>query len=148
MEKLSTRAAGLLSAALRHIRDAEHLADASHSHASLDEAFHLAGFGPECARKATMSDGSLDKAIGHGAGMREALDAALALDVVAHRYGVSTTTDAFPALGKWTVDCRYAPTGSFPLPDVGAVLAEARVIVDAISLALWADGRIPRSFAW
>lgn len=43
----------LLSAALRHLRDAEHLADASNLHGSLDQAYHLAGFGPDCRYQAT-----------------------------------------------------------------------------------------------
>ena len=41
--------ADLVSAALRHARDAEWLA-----HRSPDQAYHLAGYAPECARKATV----------------------------------------------------------------------------------------------
>ena len=59
---MQQRRASFISAALRHTRDAEHLL-ASGPHRSLDQAFHLAGFGPECARKACLSESWADKTI-------------------------------------------------------------------------------------
>ena len=56
----------LLSAAIRHVRDAELLASTAGPNRSLDQAFHLAGFAPECARKATLPRSTFDKSIGHG----------------------------------------------------------------------------------
>lgn len=47
---LADRALDLLSAALRHVRDAETLATSADDARSLDQAFHLAGYGPECER--------------------------------------------------------------------------------------------------
>ncbi len=45
-----------VSAALRHTRDAEHLV-AHGEHASRDQAWHLAGFAHECARKSLIREG-------------------------------------------------------------------------------------------
>jgi hypothetical protein len=81
-EPLDKHAVDLLSAALRHVRDAEHLATPNHSGYSPDQAHHLAGFGPECAQKATLQ----------------------------------------------------------------AIVREARDLVDRITAALWADGRLPDTF--
>jgi hypothetical protein len=150
MERLSKKAQDALSAALRHVRDAEHLADTSHPHSSLDQAFHLAGFGPECVRKATLSDRALDKAIGHGVGefAERALSAALAWDVIAHRYRLSDWANRFPTLKRWSVDSRYERTGRFSAPDVQPLLADARRAVDEVVWAIWADGRLPRTFSW
>jgi len=63
---LSPKRTALVSAALRHVDDAQALLAVSPV-----QAFHLAGFGPECARKAALtvpgaSQGTMDKAIGHG----------------------------------------------------------------------------------
>ena len=150
MQSLSERAQGALSAALRHVRDAEHLADPSNPHASVDQAFHLAGFGPECVRKAVLSDGALDKAIGHGVGeeAERALEAALAWDVVAHRYQPRGWPERFPTLLRWSVEARYKRTGYYSREQVEALLADARRAVDEVTLALWADGRLPRTFPW
>ena len=68
-EPLDKHAVDLLSAALRHVRDAEHLATPNHSGHSPDQAYHLAGFGPECARKATLYHRLFDKPLGHTLGV-------------------------------------------------------------------------------
>lgn len=85
--RLKQRQLDFLSAALRHMRDAEHLLGPG-EHTSLDQAYHLSGFGPECARKATLSRGSLDKALGHLGedGNDETLEIALVMDAGAARY--------------------------------------------------------------
>ena len=139
----------LLSAALRHIQDAEHLADSSHRNASPDQAYHLAGFGPECARKACLSIRYLDQAIGHqlGDGAETALDFALAIEPTPSRYvprGIGTSK---PALASWSEQARYRATGTHA---VGAALIvrEARAVVDAVVFALWTDGCLPVDFEW
>jgi hypothetical protein len=70
----------LFSAALRHLRDAEHLADATTPHGSLDQAYHLAGFAPECGRKATIAADWMNKALGHDLGVVDEIMAALWAD--------------------------------------------------------------------
>ncbi|MBX3270621.1 MAG: hypothetical protein KF729_10185 [Sandaracinaceae bacterium] len=141
---------GLLSAALRHVRDAEHLTDPSHPGVSLDQAYHLAGFGPECARKATLSSRIYDKAIGHGVGRASdvALDVALALDAHAHRYDLVDWRGRYPTLAAWTEQARYEGTGTYGAVAVEPLLEEAHQIVGRIAFALWADGRVREEFEW
>jgi len=138
----------LLSAALRHCRDAEHLLGSSHTSSSPDQAFHLAGFGPECARKAVLSRGTFDKALGHALAPEAALGGALALDPAAHRYRITRWEMRHPALANWTEQARYEKTGQRDAAEASSTVSAARAIFDDIVLALWADGRIPRSFTW
>lgn len=143
--KIAKRRADLISAALRHVRDAEHLAQAGPGE-SLDQAFHLAGFGPECARKACLSDNLADKAIGHGfdGGAEAVLRVALALDVHAHRYRAEGWEVRYPALTEWKVESRYWATGTANQPDrlskTSALLRDVRSAVDNVVLAMWTDG--------
>jgi hypothetical protein len=145
---LSTAASGLVSASLRHVRDAEHLASPG-AHQSLEQAYHLAGFGPECARKATLSERWLDQAIGHGFGDvgERVLELATALDQRAARYAPGSLGVTYPALASWDVSCRYERTGARSAGEVGAICEQARTAVDAIVLALWLDGRWPEGEA-
>ncbi|MBM4060397.1 MAG: hypothetical protein FJ265_04755 [Planctomycetes bacterium] len=140
---------GLLSAALRHIRDAEHLA-AQGAHESLDQAFHLAGYGPECARKAVLSDRTFDRAIGHGVqrAAELALRFALAADPAARRYDLEDWSSAYPELANWSEQSRYERTGTRAVTVVNPLLAEARSITDRITYSLWADGRLAGGFSW
>lgn len=147
---LSPEAVALVSAALRHARDAEHLADGAHPHVSLDQAFHLAGFGPECARKATLSVRWLDKTIGHRfrQASEDAIDFALAIDPQAHRYEPGGWAARYPALADWSEETRYDRTGTHAVEAVQRLVAEARTAVDSVVLALWSDGRLPDGDAW
>ncbi len=140
---LSKKATALASAALRHVRDAEHLLGSSGGHASPDQAYHLSAFGPECARKATIAEDWLDKVIGHGTtgGADEVLEFAVSIDPVAHRYDIMDFESRFPALARWTVESRYEKTNTRNISEATEVCREAREIVDNIVLALWADGR-------
>lgn len=142
--RLTQGAIALVSAALRHVRDAEHLADASNPARSLDQAYHLAGYGPECARKATLSIRFLDKAIGHRFGQKveDVLDFALALDPLAQRYQPMGWAQRYPALRVWREDVRYDRTGTYGPAAVAPLLTQAREAVDSVVLALWADGRL------
>jgi len=141
---LTTKASEKVSAALRHVRDAEHLLGCSAGHASPDQAYHLAGLGPECARKSTISEDWLDKVIGHGATpwADVMLDFATSLDPVAHRYDIREFERRFPELAKWTINSRYDKTTKHDLAQARAICAEAREIVDDLIIALWADGRL------
>jgi glutathione S-transferase len=141
---LSVKAVDLVSAALRHVRDAEHLLDAG-PHTSIDQAYHLAAFGPECVRKASLSLRWLDKELGHGAETLadDLVDLVVALDPVAHRYEPRAYRARHPELSRWRVECRYARTGAQEQPRVEALCREARATVDGTVAALWADGRVP-----
>jgi hypothetical protein len=142
---MTDRRTTLVSAALRHVRDAELLLDTSHGRSSPDQAFHLAGYGPECVRKATLSIDWLDKAIGHQMvdNVDDLLAAAVALDPIAVRYEITGWSDRYRALSCWTEQSRYERTGTRAPEVVQALLEEARAIVDGLVLALWMDGRLP-----
>lgn len=146
---LEVRAQGLLSAALRHIRDAEHLLEVSPSQ-SIDQSYHLAGFAPECARKAAIPARAYDQAIGHGVGdsSEVALDYVLATNSFSHRYDLKNWQVRYPHLAAWKEIVRYEVTGQRNAIDVAALVSEAREIVDRIVYALWADGMIPGGFSW
>lgn len=134
----------LLSAALRHLADAEHLADASNPHCSLDQAYHLAGFGPECARKAAIAASWANTSLGHDLGddAEAVLELALALDPAASRYEVRGWEQAYPALAAWNPDCRYKATGTFERSQTDPLVREAWLAATEILAAMWADGRI------
>jgi hypothetical protein len=138
-----------LSAALRHLRDAEHLAG-GHDGRSLDQAYHLGGLAPECARKATLSERVFDQAIGHGVGdeAETALAMALTRDLRGQRYRTTGLGTRHPALRVWTENCRYERSGSRDERAVAALLTEARDVVDSLAFALWLDGCVPGDFAW
>lgn len=142
---LSPDAAAFVSAALRHIGDAEYLLAAGSGHGSPDQAFHLAGFAPECIRKGILSLRWLDKAIGHGADASSAdlLDFAVAIDPIAHRYDPLCQRGRADAFSAWKVDVRYERTGTRSHAAAEELCVEARAAVDAVVLALWADGRLP-----
>ena len=130
-----------VSAALRHIRDAEHLLT-SEEHQSLDQAYHLAGFGPECARKACLQERWADKALGHRDAESEAklvLDVLLSIDLHAHRYRV-VGWESYEELQQWGPESRYEASGTYAERRVRKLVDECRAIVDPIAIALWADG--------
>ena len=132
----------LLSAALRHARDAEALLKGAHQ--SVDQAKHLAGFGPECARKATLTAGWLAKPLGHTiVPADELMEFVVALDPVAHRYQADDWKSRYPDLASWSPQCRYDKTGTCPFDLASRVVEQARAAVAAVLGALWSDGRIP-----
>lgn len=137
--------AELVSAALRHVRDAEHLLEPG-PHRSVEQALHLAGFGPECARKACVDEQLADKALGHE--IKDATDAAvgmlLAIDPSASRYGIDVHNIELPLRAQhWSADCRYMATGTAEDHHVAAVVKEARDFVDRCVADLWCDGSLP-----
>lgn len=137
------RRGALVSAALRHLRVAEHLAVPGPTR-SLDDAFYLAGFGPECVQAACLSEDWIAPALGHGftTDQMRHLQFFLCLDARARRYLSADWGIRHPALNRWAVQSRYARTGSFDAEEVGKLLDTARTIVDPIVASLWADGFI------
>lgn len=135
------RRSDLISAALRHVRVAEHLA-AEGADRALDEAFHIAGFGPECAQAACLSEEWFARAIGHGfdAAQAESLRLLLYLDPRARRYLPADWSARYQELRTWTVQSRYLPTGTFDHARATAMTREAREVVDRVVASLWADG--------
>ena len=138
---LGQKACELSSAALRHVRDAETLLPSSP-----DGAFYLAGYGPEIARKVTLSPPWLHQVIGHLNSSGEAALAALALaidiDPIAHRYAAFDLSN-YEALKQWKTEARYMPTGSHTTEQAKAIVAEARQFTDDLLATLWAEGRFP-----
>lgn len=133
----------LLSAASRHVADAEHLLSAG-ANQSEDQAWHLAGFGPECLRKACLEDRNLDRALGHELGPQgEALlDWGIALDPQAWRYDLANWSSRQPRLAEWRPDHRYERTGTRTGLPVNELVGAARDFLDRVRADLWADGRI------
>jgi len=138
-----SRTKQLLSAALRHLEDAEHLAAAG-ANQSLDQAFHLAGFAPECARKACLTEAWLDKPIGHDlAALSDGLlEFALSLDVHAQRYRPMAWAMRYPALAAWNTESRYKKTGTYLKPALDPLLAAAKEATCELVVLHFADGRL------
>jgi hypothetical protein len=107
-----------LSAGLRHLHDAEHLATDG-EHRSLDQAWHLVGFALECLRKAGLSSIEDDERIGknllgHDLGKKAEshLDWLIAIDARAHRYQLGRWSADCPDLVLWTPEARYERSGT------------------------------------
>ena len=122
----------MASAALRHIRDARRLCAPP---ASLDQAWHLAGFGPECARKAALSDPRLRRLLGHDAEDAALLSWLLSLDPRAQR---SVTTPA--PTGGWSPQDRYERTGSRGRAVVEPLLEACEADTLELVSGLWCAG--------
>lgn len=125
-----------VSAALRHISDAEALVASSP-----DQASHLAGFGPECMRKAVITISWLGKALGHDVDGSELpiLDLGLDLDAHARRHAGITRLTSMTPLNQWNPVHRYEATGTrkaLAQPLVDACRRE----VDIRVTSLFADG--------
>jgi hypothetical protein len=132
---------GLISAALRHVVDAEHLLTQGPNQ-SVDQAWHLAGFGPECARKAVFSSHwrkTLGHAIGGGDPEIQLLDWCAALDGHAARFGSSTFASS-DTLTSWGVESRYDRSGTRTLADCAELFAAAKREALLIAARLWSSG--------
>lgn len=130
----------LVSAALRHVRDAENLFCESPSR-SVDQAWHLAGFGPECIRKACLTEPWADMALGHALGesVEVSLDFALSLDPRAWRLGLANWRGT-GLLNRWNPQDRYVATGTAVESDVSELLLLSRSKVDSVVATMWASG--------
>lgn len=138
--RLSSRQLALLSAGLRHVRDSEALLDET-AHSSVDQAWHLVGFGPECIRKACLAEDWADKPLGHDLGAAAALllDFAVALDPTAWRLGLVQAGPVDPLAG-WGPEVRYARTGTAIESDTRKAVVAAREFVDLAVVTLWSSG--------
>lgn len=150
MASPSPHAEDFVSAALRHARDAEHLLSPSPG-SSPDQAWHLAGFAHECARKACLADGWVAKVLGHDfdAASETTLELATALDPRVSRYPIRNWRVQYPRIAEWSPNHRYERTGSRP-DDVPTreLVKQARTAVDTMVVALFLDGRLePASLA-
>lgn len=121
---------------MRHVSDAAFLLDASP-----DQSWHLAGFGPECARKACLSESWLHKILGHDLD-DEVLDMAFALDVQATRYEVRELARQYPMIQRWSVESRYEQTGTRSDVDARHLVNQAETLTYLVASDLWLDGRI------
>lgn len=123
----------MASAALRHVRDARRLCEGAPP--SLDQAWHLAGFGPECARKAALSDASLHQRLGHDLDDPELTGWALALDAGAQRWAWTPAPTT-----AWRPSHRYDPTGTRGIDEVRPFVVECEGDTLEIVGRLWCGG--------
>lgn len=137
----------MLSAALRHVRDAETLLQTSEFPKSPDQAWHLAGFGAECLRKACLDDSLLYQALGHdlGAKTEPLVEWGISLDPHAWRYKLASWCTRLPNLAEWQPAHRYERTGTRTSAVVASFVAEITQLVDSTFADLWADGRLSES---
>lgn len=135
------RRSRLVSAALRHVRVAENLGHDGPDR-SLDDAFYLAGFGPECAQAACLEQDWYARAIGHGFDVVQAdnLRLLLSLDPRARRYLPADWGATYPVLSRWRVQSRYDRTGTVDATTATDMTRAARMIVNQVTAGLWADG--------
>lgn len=138
--RLSRRQLDLLSASMRHVRDAEALIDET-GRPSVDQAWHLVGFGPECVRKACLAEDWADKPLGHdlGEGAAILLDFAVALDPTAWRLGLALASPV-SSLARWAPEVRYDRTGTDNVAETRKAVAAARQFVDDAIVTLWSCG--------
>lgn len=137
----------LQSAAVRHVRDAERLLQGEGL--SPDQAWHLAGYGPECARKACLEEAILDKVMGHdlGAEGEILLEWWIPLDPAAWRYRLDGWASHAPILARWSPVHRYEATGTRAGEPVRELTAAAARRVLGVLADLWADGRLDEAAA-
>lgn len=134
------------SAALRHMRDAEHLI-ANETHVSRDQAWHLAGFAHECARKACIRESWVPKLLGHDfSSVSDAVvELAIALDPRASRLPVRNWTARYPAVMAWGPEHRYERTGTADKTkerNIDDLVRQGREAVDACMVALFLEGSL------
>ncbi len=117
---------------------------------SLDQAWHLAGFAHECARKAfihTPRNSWVSKMLGHDFDSSGDLvmGVAVALDPRAGRFPVSEWAKRYPAIAAWHPNQRYDRTGAVQRVShrrVAELVMQAREAVDACIVALFMDGAL------
>lgn len=132
-----------VSAALRHIRDAEHLAGDGPAQ-SLDQAWHLAGFAHECGRKACLGDGWIARLLGHdfSSASETIVEWAIALDPHAGLFPVRDWSRRHPAVRSWRAEHRYERTGTAQVADVTVLVQQGRAAVDECLVALLEAGQV------
>lgn len=136
MPASSNRSEALASAALRRIADAQRLLlPEGGSAGSFDQSWHLAGFGPECARKAALTSGQLSRILGHDLADADLTGWVLALDTA------TTAAARQPApTGGWRPEHRYEATGTREEEAARALLRACEDDTLQILGRLWAEG--------
>lgn len=137
----ATRTSGrLVSAALRHMRDAEQLLTNSP-----DQAWHLAGFGPECMRKAVLTLHWAGKVLGHSIDGNDGalIDLLCDLDPHARRHQSIASIQPTATLAQWGVNHRYEATGTRSEATARPLVEHCRAQVDSRLAELWASGILP-----
>lgn len=133
------------------MRDAERLVTAARSP---DQALHLVGFGPECARKALLDPRQslsqrerqgINQSIGHRFdGAEEGMISwARALTPESRDLPAVDWSQRYPRLREWNPERRYEATGTAARKDparLQALFAEARAAVDDVTAVLWLRG--------
>jgi len=145
---MNDKVSDFASAALRHIRDAEHLL-APGANSSRDQAWHLAGFAHECARKACISHSWIPKLLGHdfSDANEHVVEIAISLDPRAGRFPIRQWAARYPAIKGWRVEHRYERTGTADDAEdrnIEDLVREGRGAVDSCILALFLDGSLGR----
>lgn len=136
---MSQEQIAFVQAARRHIRDARTLLANSPL-----QAYHLAGFGPECVRKALPGLTGLAKGLGHTVDRDDGLATLFAaLDPALHRYPVLGWRTRFPTYASWLPEVRYAATADPRHFDAATLVDEAEAAVEEVLFALYADGTVP-----
>lgn len=123
----------------------EHLVEDG-QHSSLDQAWHLAGFAHECARKAFIKEGWVPTMLGHdfARASERVVEIAIALDPRAGRFHVRDWAKRYPEITSWRPDHRYERTGSSKRQGrvVEDLVAQGRAAVDACIAALFLEGTL------
>lgn len=143
--ELSEKQAALVSAALRHIEDARALLPTSPA-----QSAYLAGYGPECARKAALArwgdrdEDTRNRAIGHRFDQpsETALQWFCDLDPLALRYTLLGWKQSATVLGDWNEQMRYGRSDSVTRHRATVLLEAAERLTTTTVAQLWADGRI------
>jgi hypothetical protein len=135
-------AQGFASAALRHVRDARFLLDGCEDYSSPDQAWHLAGFGPECIRKACLASRDWDKVLGHdlGAESDAVLRLLIGIEPGVTRYRIESIVNASMSLSEWEPGCRYKKSGSHDEALAKTLTEECEAFVHRVACELWMDG--------
>ena len=141
---LSGEQSAMVSAALRHIEDAHWLLDISPV-----QAAYVAGYGPECARKAALAswtdrENLRNRMIGHRFDQTAeiALSLFCDLDPLAPRYNLQRWTSRRSTLGEWKEDLRYARSDALPRARARRIVEAATALTTETLAKLWADGRL------
>jgi hypothetical protein len=137
---------GALQSAFRHVADARFLLTEGRFH----QAYHLAGFGPECARKAVPGLLKFAKAIGHDVAPDDLLRTLFAaLENDGHRYDWDQLIDwrsSYPTLAEWTPIVRYTGNKEAPAGEPATatqLVDEAEEVTFKVLASLYADGAFP-----
>lgn len=128
----------MIDAGLRHLGTATRCLE----HADWEQVAHLAGFGPECLRKAAMlAPPAVNREFGHKLGMHEMLDALSALRPHGLRLRADRLQTTWPALEDWDPQARYAADGTVSADQAKELHTDAAAAVRGLLFAMVLDER-------